>query len=65
MDAFAAHAKQVGGSLITAPTDMPQWGIRTAHLRDPDGNLIEAFSHLPKEEWSEGLRSEGEREAAH
>jgi len=25
----------------TEPTDRSVWGIRTAHFRDPDGNLIE------------------------
>jgi hypothetical protein len=24
------------------------WGIRAAHLRDPDGNLVEIFSPLPQ-----------------
>ncbi len=64
VDAFAAHVTQAGIALVTAPADMPDWGIRTTHLRDPDGNLLEAFSHLPKEEWSEGLRAEGEKQAA-
>ena len=26
---------------ITEPHDRPDWGIRVAHFRDPDGNLIE------------------------
>jgi len=26
---------------VAAPTDRPDWGIRTAHFRDPAGNLIE------------------------
>ncbi|MCF6269466.1 MAG: VOC family protein [Melioribacteraceae bacterium] len=33
---------------ITEPKDMKVWGIRVAHFRDPDGNLIEIFSNLPK-----------------
>ncbi len=28
------------------PEDRPDWGIRTAHFRDPDGNLIEIFHPL-------------------
>ena len=31
-----------------APTDKPGWGIRAAHFRDPDGNLIEVFSAIKK-----------------
>lgn len=27
--------------LVGAPTDHPEWGIRTIHTRDPDGTLIE------------------------
>lgn len=36
-----------GISLLTEPADRPAWGIRTAHFRDPDGNLIEIFQPLP------------------
>jgi catechol 2,3-dioxygenase-like lactoylglutathione lyase family enzyme len=38
----ALHAK--GVRFIAGPTDRPNWRIRTAHLRDPDGNLIEINS---------------------
>jgi catechol 2,3-dioxygenase-like lactoylglutathione lyase family enzyme len=37
----------LGVSLLTEPADRPAWGIRTAHFRDPDGNLIEIFQPLP------------------
>lgn len=30
-----------GAQFLLEPADHPDWGIRTAHLRDPDGNLIE------------------------
>lgn len=44
-DTFAAlQAKGVG--FVAEPTDRPDWGIRTAHLRDPDGNLIEIYKDL-------------------
>jgi predicted enzyme related to lactoylglutathione lyase len=33
---------------ITDPRDMPVWGIRVAHFRDPENNLIELFSFLKK-----------------
>jgi catechol 2,3-dioxygenase-like lactoylglutathione lyase family enzyme len=28
------------------PTDREAWGARTAHFRDPDGNLLELFQHV-------------------
>jgi catechol 2,3-dioxygenase-like lactoylglutathione lyase family enzyme len=30
--------------------DRPEWGIRTAHFRDPDGNLIEINQPLKETE---------------
>lgn len=41
---------------ITPPTDQPDWGIRVAHLRDPEGNLIEFASELPTEKYSDDLK---------
>ncbi len=35
-----------GVQLVTEPQDRPDWMIRTAHFRDPDGNLLEVFSLL-------------------
>jgi hypothetical protein len=26
---------------VGAPQDRPEWGIRVAHVRDPDGTLVE------------------------
>ncbi len=33
-------------TFVTEPQDQSDWGIRTAHLRDPDGNLIELNCRL-------------------
>jgi catechol 2,3-dioxygenase-like lactoylglutathione lyase family enzyme len=41
---------------ILGPADYPDWGIRAAYIRDPDGNLIEIHSPLPVEAWSKDLR---------
>jgi len=30
-----------GVRFVTEPQDRPEWGIRTAHFRDPDGYLLE------------------------
>jgi lactoylglutathione lyase len=45
-----------GATLANPPADQPDHGIRSAHLRDPDGNLIELNSELPQSRWSETLR---------
>jgi len=41
VDAAYEAIKNRGGSFINPPHDRPDWSIRCAHLRDPDGNLIE------------------------
>lgn len=46
---------------INEACDMPAWGIRCLHLRDPDGNLIEVSQELPKEKWNDDLREEAEQ----
>lgn len=35
-----------GVDFLTRPTDQPSWGIRVAHLRDPEGNLLELYHPL-------------------
>jgi len=44
----ALLAKNV--TFINQPTDMPNWGMRVAYLRDPEENLIELFTPLKTEE---------------
>lgn len=36
----------LGIDFVNEPMDMQAWGIRVAHLRDPENNLIELFSEL-------------------
>ena len=38
-----------GIDFINQPTDMPDWGMRVVHLRDPEENLIEFFTPLKTE----------------
>ena len=47
VDAGAALCVRNGATLVVGPTDRPDWGpsLRTAHLRDPEGNLIELQSY--------------------
>ncbi len=35
-----------GVAFINEPTDMPGWGARVVHLRDPEENLIELYTPL-------------------
>ena len=37
-------------NFINQPTDMPDWGMRVVHLRDPEDNLIEFFTPLKTEQ---------------
>ncbi len=50
VDSTCQRLKSLGVSLLTEPVDRPAWGIRTAHLRDPDGNLLEIFQPIPPPE---------------
>ena len=47
-----------GVRFLTKPVDRKDWGIRTAHLRDPEGNLIEFISNMPRDQWSKELDNE-------
>ncbi len=46
VDATYEQLRARGVKFVTEPQDRPDWGIRTAHLRDPDGNLIEIYKDL-------------------
>ncbi|MGH9410709.1 MAG: VOC family protein [Vicinamibacterales bacterium] len=48
VDAEYARLTAKGARFIAPPQNQDAWGIRAAHLRDPDGNLIEIFSPLKK-----------------
>jgi lactoylglutathione lyase len=39
----SVEALRVGGVDVGTPFDRPDWDIRVAHLRDPDGHLIELY----------------------
>jgi catechol 2,3-dioxygenase-like lactoylglutathione lyase family enzyme len=47
VDKAAARLAALGAVPVTAPADRPEWGpgLRTAHLRDPGGNLLELQSY--------------------
>lgn len=37
-------------TFVNEPHDRTEWGARIAHLRDPDGNLIEIYTMLGRDE---------------
>jgi len=61
LDATAASLREQGIALVSEPAERPDWGIRTLHLRDPEGNLVEVFTSMPREQWTENLQSEAEK----
>jgi lactoylglutathione lyase len=46
VDEVYEQVKDQNAIVVTEPQDRSDWGIRTAHFRDPDGNLIEIYSNL-------------------
>jgi catechol 2,3-dioxygenase-like lactoylglutathione lyase family enzyme len=46
VDSAYAQLQANGVTFVTEPQDRADWGIRTAHFRDPDGNLLEIYSPL-------------------
>jgi len=46
VDAAVQEIEGRGEVAIGAPVDRPDWGVRTAHFLDPDGNLVEINSRL-------------------
>ena len=46
VDTACSALKAKGVVFTTTPHDQPEWHIRVAHLRDPDGRLIELYSPL-------------------
>jgi catechol 2,3-dioxygenase-like lactoylglutathione lyase family enzyme len=61
VDAETARLKALGAHFVLDPQDYPGWGMRSAYLRDPDGNLIELTGELPRENWTQDLRDDAER----
>ena len=47
VDRTARELRRRKVRLLKGATDHPEWGLRTVHLRDPDGYLIEVYSRLP------------------
>ena len=48
VDAAAAELVRRGAHQVAPPVDRPAWGLRTAHFRDPEGNLIELIQRIAR-----------------
>jgi lactoylglutathione lyase len=46
VDAEGARLEGLGVEIVAQPTDHEPWGMRTVHVRDPEGNLIEFYGPL-------------------
>jgi catechol 2,3-dioxygenase-like lactoylglutathione lyase family enzyme len=46
VDATSEQLRSRGVTIASEPHDRKEWGIRVAHFRDPDGNLIEVNQSL-------------------
>lgn len=53
-----------GVAFVTEPKNYPAWTIRAAHFRDPAGNLIELFTPLREDQWTQKAREVGHRALA-
>lgn len=47
VDALVARVVAAGGTVVDAPHDMPEHGVRVAFARDPDGRYLELVQPLP------------------
>ncbi|MFC5185038.1 VOC family protein [Actinomadura harenae] len=47
VDAATKALESFGATVAAPPADRPEWGpnLRSSHLRDPDGNLLELQSY--------------------
>jgi lactoylglutathione lyase len=61
VDAEAARLQALGVQFVIGPQDYPGWGMRSAYLRDPDGNLIELAGELSRDHWTQELRDAAEQ----
>ena len=61
VDETFAALKAKGVKFINEPTDMPDWGMRSLYLRDPEENLIELSTPLPPEQFSQELLEEDKK----
>ena len=47
VDATTERLRSAGAEVVTDPHDEEAWVLRVAHVRDPEGNLLEINAPLP------------------
>lgn len=49
VDDAVSKLREQGVEIVVEPQDQPDWFMRIAHVRDPEGNLIELYhsTHVP------------------
>lgn len=47
LDTYCEHLRAHGVVFVSDETNHPEWGLRTAFLRDPDGNLLCLYGGIP------------------
>jgi lactoylglutathione lyase len=50
LDAYCADLREKGVEFASVEANHTEWGLRTAFLRDPDGNLLCLYEGLATEE---------------
>lgn len=48
VDAAYADFVERGAAAVAGPQDRPAWGVRSAHLSDPDGYIVEIYTQLAR-----------------
>ncbi|UCD98593.1 MAG: VOC family protein [Chloroflexota bacterium] len=61
IDGVFMTLSEKGLEFVAEPEDQVDWGIRSAYLRDPDGNLIELSGALDRSKWSKRLEDAARR----
>jgi len=61
VEAEVKELRSRGAQFLSDPRDFPDWTIRAAYLRDPDGNLIELFSPLEESQWTRRVAEDAEK----
>jgi lactoylglutathione lyase len=46
VDRMANYLEEQHVPRVLPPQDRPDWGVRTAHFLDPEGNLVELLESL-------------------
>src|SRR5262249_13617101 len=47
LDAYCEQLRAKGVAFVSGETNHPEWGLRTAFLHDPDGNLLCLYGGIP------------------